>query len=143
MNGAQRGFTLVDTAIATGIAAIAIAGFFYGVAATARFGAHHTSPHAEAALAFARAIARTAQNVWKYGSPGTAPSGTAASAAGTATVSMASSANGATLHVVVRYSPDPGDDGSLTLDVPLSVRAPFPGDVVTRPGLVPAPTPTP
>ncbi len=71
----NRGFTLIETTVAAAILAIAAVALFAAFSASARVASYEAAPARAAASLLARNIARDAQQSWKYGSPGTAPSG--------------------------------------------------------------------
>ena len=103
---------------------------------------------------------RVAQDAWKYGSPGMAPSGTRQTAvplnipgAGptTAPVSVTTSissagAQGALVTVHVQYTPEgrhSSDSGQVSISAQAQVEAPVPGATVLDPSLVPQPSGAP
>lgn len=146
----QSGITLVETAVAAGIIAIALGGTLFALAQFGRYVRQQGGPARTAALVAAQQTLRVAQDAWKYGSPGSAPSGTqtialpineAAVAPATITTTVAGSATSAQITVTVRYTPEPGrnDSGVVTLSGQLAVKAPLPGSHIDRPGLVPLP----
>lgn len=150
----QSGITLVETAVAAGIVAIALGGAFFALAQFGKYIRQQGGPARTAALALAQQTLHIAQNAWKYGSPGSAPSGTqtlalpydkAASAAATVTSTIAGSGTSAQITVTVRYTPEPGrrDSGVVTMSGVVAVKAPQPGSQVDRPGLVPLPSGAP
>jgi len=69
--GTLRYVNVVEAAIASVIAAIALGGLLFASAAAARFGTHQTiSPAATASQRYAQEILRTAEDAWKYAAPG-------------------------------------------------------------------------
>ncbi|HET9095491.1 MAG TPA: hypothetical protein VFN37_02420 [Candidatus Baltobacteraceae bacterium] len=150
----QSGITLVETAVAAGIVAVALGGTLFALAQFGRYVRQQGGPARTAALVAAEQTLRVAQNAWKYGSPGTAPSGTqtialpiteAAAAPATITTTIAGSGTSAQITVTVRYTPEPGrnDSGVVTMSGQLAVKAPLPGSHLERPGLVPMPSGAP
>lgn len=141
---AQSGFALLEAVAGAGIAAICAGTLILALSGVAKFGAHANGPNRAAALALARQTLRTAQNAWKYGSPGEAPAGTTdlktLGAHVTATLARGE-ADGADLSVTVSYTPDPGraDPGSVTITGHVRALAPLPGSQIDRPGLVAQP----
>ena len=157
---AQAGITLVETAVAGAVIAIGIGGLLFALGSFARFTAHQAGPVRRAATALADQTLRIAENTWKYGAPGSAPSGTTANtltaaragaAPTTVPVTIATSlssvsATGAQITVTVRYTPDPGhpsDDGVISVTGHADVKAPAPGSQVTEPGAIPQPSGAP
>lgn len=108
-----------------------------------------------AALTIAQQELRIAQNAWKYGSPGTAPSGTqtivlpvsaSTTAPATITTTLSASGTSAQLTVTVQYTPEPdrsGDTGVVSVTGEVAEKAPLPGSQVDRPGLIPMPSGAP
>lgn len=108
-----------------------------------------------AALSIAQQELRIAQNAWKYGSPGAAPSGSqtialplSAATTAPATITTTVSAGGTTaqLTVSVRYTPEPdrsGDPGVVSVSGEVAEKAPLPGSQVDKPGLIPMPSGAP
>lgn len=146
-SGPQSGFSLIEAVIAAAIAAVAAGAWLSAVNAFGRFAAHQASPARSAALLLAEQTLRVAQDAWKYGSPGNAPSGTW-TAAGPFTVQtvLAGGAVSSDITVNVSYTPDPlrsADTGSVTLHGTLSVKAPLPGTRIVRPALIPQPSGAP
>lgn len=136
-------------AVCAGTLVLAISGFV-------KFGSHAVGRNRAAALLFAEQTVRVAENAWKYGTPGSAPSGSAQVALpvaipssipttipATVTSTLSSAAStGATITVTVLYTPGPehsGDSGNVTLTGALTVKAPLPGAQVERPGFVAQP----
>ena len=156
---AEQGFTLTETLVAAGICTAGILALCASVTAFAKFGAHAAGPLRTAATSVAEQTLRSAQDAWKYGSPGTAPSGDwntsmpvelpgvgPTSAPVGIAAQLGADQSGATiLTVTVTYTPDPErpDSGSLTVSGPLTVKAPLPGSRVVRPGIVAAPAGAP
>lgn len=149
----QSGITLVETAVAAGITAVAIAGVLFAMTAFGKYVRRQGGPARTAALIAAQQTLRVAQDAWKYGSPGSAPAGSqtlalpyndATSAPATITASIAGSSP-AQITVTVRYTPEPGrdDPGIVVMSGQLTVKAPLPGSHVDRPGLVPQPSGAP
>lgn len=69
--GTLRYVNVVEAAIASVIAAIALGGFLFATAAAARFGTNQTiSPAAAASQRYAQDILRTVEDAWKYAAPG-------------------------------------------------------------------------
>jgi type II secretory pathway pseudopilin PulG len=151
----ERGFALLETVAVVGIVAIGAAALVLAISGAAKFSAHASGPNRTAALEYARQMLRVAQDAWKYGSPGSAPNGSAdvtVPVAGpdaiattmparvTATV-VPDSETGASISIAVSYTPDPGrnDSGSVTLSGRLRAIAPLPGTQVVQPGYVAQP----
>lgn len=149
---------LLEAVLAAAIVALATGAWLSASSAFARFSTHQASPVRSAAQALAEQTLRVAQDAWKYGSPGTVPSGSwqtgvalnapgaAAAAPVTVTASVASSGQTADITVIVRYTPDPqhrGDSGVVSLNGSLSVKAPAPGARLLQPGLIPEPSGAP
>lgn len=150
----QYGVTLVETVVAAAIVVIAAGGALYAIASFGKFTRYQDSPARAAALVTARQTLRIAQDAWKYGSPGSAPSGSqsialplnsATTAPASVTTSIAASGTSAQITVTVRYTPEPGrnDTGVLSVSGEAAVKAPLPGSRVDRPGLVPLPSGAP
>lgn len=150
----QSGLTLLETAIAAAIIAVATAGALFAIAAFGKFTRQQGGPARTAALALAQQTLHIAQNAWKYGSPGSAPSGSqtialpldsATTAPASITTSLVSGGTSAQITVTIRYTPEPGrnDPGVVSVSGDLSVKAPLPGSQVTRPGFVPLPSGAP
>jgi prepilin-type N-terminal cleavage/methylation domain-containing protein len=156
----QRGFTLIETMIATAVVAIAIGGLVLAMAGFGRFSTHQAGPVRSAAMQLAEQTLRVAQDAWKYGSPGNAPSGSwqtavplaipgsgATTAPVTVTASIANmTAQSAQLTVTVQYTPDANhadDPGSVSLSGQTEVKAPVPGATVLEPALIPQPSGAP
>jgi type II secretory pathway pseudopilin PulG len=151
----QSGITLLETAVAAGILAVAIAGVLFALTAFSKFIAQQAGVARMAALTLAQQTLRVAQNAWKYGSPGTAPSGSQAAvlplslsttAPATLTSSVTMSGTSAQMTVTVRYTPEPnrpGDSGVVSVTGDLVQKAPLPGSQVSRPGLIPMPSGAP
>lgn len=150
----QSGITLVETAVVAGIIAVAVGGALYAIAAFGKHVAQQGGAARIAALSVARQTLHVAQNAWKYGSPGSAPSGaqsimlpvsSAQSAPATVTTTLSASAATARITVTVRYTPEPGrsDPGVVRISGEAAVKAPLPGSLVDRPGLIPLPSGAP
>jgi len=157
---AQAGFALIEVLAVIGIVAVCAGTLILAVSGFAKFGSHAVGPTREAATLFAEQTLRVAEDVWKYGAPGSAPSGSSQIALPVAvpsstpttipatvfsTLSNTGTA-GATITVTVVYTPDPqhsGDPGTETLSGNLNVKAPLPGAQVERPGLIPMPANAP
>jgi type II secretory pathway pseudopilin PulG len=151
----QSGITLVETAVAAAIVAIAVGTALWAVAAFAKHVAQQGGRARMAALTVAQQMLRVAQNAWKYGSPGNAPSGSeqitlpldaAASEPATLTTSIGASTSPAQITVTVRYTPEPGragDTGIVSVSGEVDAKAPLPGSHVDRPGLIPLPSGAP
>ena len=152
---AQSGITLVETAVAAAVLAIAAGAAAYSVMMFGRVTAQQGGPSRMAALIIAQQELRIAQNAWKYGSPGIAPSGSetialAVSASTTARATMTTTISGggtsAQLTVTVQYTPEPdrnGDTGVVSVTGEVAEKAPLPGSQVNKPGLIPMPSGAP
>lgn len=151
---AQSGITLIETAVAAGILAVAVGGALFAIAQFGKFVRQQGGPARTAALIRAQQTLHIAQNAWKYGSPGTAPSGTqiialaynkTATEPATITTAIAGGGTSAQITVTVRYTPEPGrnDPGVVTISGELTAKAPLPGSQINRPGLVPLPSGAP
>lgn len=143
----QSGVTLLEIAVCAAIVTIAVGAALFAVAS---FGRHIAQPGGSArmaALLAAQQTLRVAQDAWKYGSPGEAPSGSQSIALpATVTTALDASTSPTRITVTVRYTPEPGrngDSGVVELTGELSEKAPLPGSRVDRPGLVPLPTGAP
>ncbi|HEY9180048.1 MAG TPA: prepilin-type N-terminal cleavage/methylation domain-containing protein [Candidatus Baltobacteraceae bacterium] len=151
----QSGITLLETTIAAALLAIAAGGALFALSS---FGAHiaqQGGPARMAALVAAQQTLRIAQDAWKYGSPGSAPSGsqtialplsTQTTAPALLTTTVSAGATSAQITVTVQYTPEPGrsgDPGVVMLSANVSEKAPLPGSQVTKPGLVPLPSGAP
>lgn len=150
---------LLEALFAVAVVAVAGGAWLSASGAFARFSTHQASPVRAAAQVLAEQTLRVAQDTWKYGSPGSAPSGSwstalavnAANAAPTSVpagvrTSIAASGQSANLTVTVTYTPDPqhpDDTGSVTLSGVLDVKAPAPGSTLVAPALVPQPSGAP
>lgn len=137
------------------VVAIATGAWLSASGAFGRFSTHQASPVRSAAQVLAEQTLRVAQDAWKYGSPGSLPSGTwptsvplnapdaaPSSAPVTVIANVTSSAQTANISVTVQYTPDPqhpGDSGTVTLNGTLLVKAPAPGATLVQPALVPQP----
>lgn len=154
-HAAQAGFSLVEALVAAGIVALACSAWLGACAAFARYAAHPISPVRAAAALLAEQTLRVAQDAWKYGSPGAAPSGTwrrsidvdtPGASPVPAPVGVTATLSGGALEVTVRYTPDPlrpDDSGEVTMSGTLLPRAPLPGSALQAPGLIPAPSGAP
>jgi hypothetical protein len=150
---------LLEAMLAVAIVAVATGAWLSASGAFARFSTHQVSPVRAAADLLAEQTLRVAQDAWKYGSPGTAPSGTwqtavplnAPDAAPTSapvavTASIVSSGETADITVTVQYTPDPArpdDPGTVSLNGTLAVKAPTPGTHLVQPALIPQPSGAP
>lgn len=140
--GVSRGFTLVETAVAAAVACVATIALFFAFAQAARFAGHAEGTARQAARIAAENVFRDAAQSWKYGSPGTL----AASASNVTVTAANATSTGAHLTVRVQYTPDPGhaaEDGTVTIEGDVFVKAPLPGSQVAKPGLIPRPTGAP
>lgn len=139
----QSGITLVEAAVAAGIVTIAAGTALFAVAMFGRHIAQQGGTARMAALLLAQQTLRVAQDAWKYGSAGSAPTGTQSiSLPGTVTTRLAAGTTPAQITVTVRYTPEPGrngDSGVVQVTGELDVKAPLPGSRVERPGLIPLP----
>lgn len=145
----QRGFVLLEAIATVAIVALCAGALLASLSASAASGWTPQRNRAAAALLAAQLL-RTAENAWKYGTPGDAPSGSIAASMPVAgsdavpvTISSAitsQTADGAALSITVSYPSDrAGDSGSITVTGALRVKAPLPGSQLERPGLVPQP----
>lgn len=150
----QSGMTLVETAVAAAIIAIAAGAAMFAIGSFGRHVAQQYGPARSGALLAATQQLRLAQNAWKYGSPGNAPSGTqritlplGGGATTAATVSTTIASNGASTRVSlsVSYTPQPNDadSGTISISQDLQAKAPLPGSEVEPPALIAAPTGAP
>lgn len=151
----QSGVSLVETAVAAAILAIAVGTALWATAAFAKHVAQQGGPARMAALVTAQQTLRVAQDAWKYGSPGSAPSGSQqialalradTSEPATLTTSVSGSTSPVQITVTVRYTPEPGrhgDSGIVSVSGEVDVKAPLPGSRVDRPGLVALPSGAP
>jgi len=144
----QGGFTLVEACVTVGILSMTLGGVLFALASFGGYGAHQAGPRREAATLLAHQIVHTAQDAWKYGSPGNAPSGTwtVSSPPMTVTATLSgATANAARLRVEVAYTPDPNhrDPGRISVEATLPIQAPFPASTVQAPGLIPMPARAP
>ncbi len=157
---AQRGFTLVESAVAVAVVAIAAGAVLSAMGEFARFSSQQAGPVRSAATLLAEQTLRVAENAWKYGSPGGTPSGstqTAVSlllpngAATSAPVTLRTSVTSATttsgqISVTVLYTPDPDrlqDTGNITLSANVQVKAPLPASTVAPAALIAQPANAP
>lgn len=154
VRNAQSGITLIETVVAVAIVAIVVGGVLFAAGAFGKYVSQQGGPGRRAALIAAEQTMRLAQNAWKYGSPGNAPSGsrtvvvplsTQTTAPATITTTLSAGVSSARLEVTVRYTPEPSrnDPGTVTLTSDVDVRAPLPGSQVSRPGLIPQPSGAP
>lgn len=145
---------LIEAAVAAAIVAAVVGGAFFAINSFGKYIAQQGGPARRAALVAAQQTLRLAQNAWKYGSPGTAPSGsqtvtiplsTQTSAPATIATTLTPGGNSAQIQVTVRYTPEPGrnDSGVVTMTAQVDVKAPLPGSQVNRPGLIPQPSGAP
>ena len=151
----QTGFALIEVLAVIGIVAICAGTLILAISGFAKFGSHAIGRNRLAATLFAEQTLRVAENAWKYGSPGAAPSGSAQVALpvampsstpttipATVSSTLSNAGSGATIAVTVLYTPDPqhpDDPGRVTLSGILTVKAPLPGAQIERPGFVPLP----
>jgi prepilin-type N-terminal cleavage/methylation domain-containing protein len=145
-SGPQSGFSLIEAVIAAAIAAVAAGAWLSATNAFGRFAANQASPARSAALLLAEQTLRVAQDAWKYGSPGNAPSGTWTAGSFTVQTVVSGGAVSSDITVQVSYTPDPlrpADSGMVTLHGTLSVKAPLPGTRIVRPALIPQPSGAP
>lgn len=157
---AQAGFTLLEAAISSAIVALVAGGSLFAISSFGRFTANQAGPVRKAALLLADQTLRVAQDAWKYGSPGNAPSGstiaqvpvafpnaTPSSAPVTVSTTISSiTATDAQITVQVRYTPDPGhpaDSGTISVSGAATVRAPVPGSQLISPNAIPEPSGAP
>jgi hypothetical protein len=145
---------LVEAAAAAAIVAVIVGGVFSALSGFGKYITQQGGPARRAALIEAQQTMRLAQNAWKYGSPGNAPSGSQTialplssqtTAPATITTTVAPNGNSAQIQVTVRYTPEPGrrDPGVVELNSQVDVKAPLPGSQVNRPGLIPQPSGAP
>ncbi len=151
----QSGITLVETAVAAAIITIAIGTALWAIGTFSKHAAQQGGPARMAALVLAQQTLRVAQDAWKYGSPGSAPSGSqsitlpmssATTARATISTIVSGAASPAQITVTVRYTPEPGrgaDPGVVSVSGEVDVKAPLPGSRVNRPGLIPMPSGAP
>lgn len=142
----QSGFSLIETLVATAIVTLVVGSALFALATFGKYAAHQGGKARTAALSLAQQTLRDAQNAWKYGSPGVAPSGTQiAASVGTVTTTVAASASIAQITVRVTYTPDASyqDSGVVVLSGELQAKSPLPGAQIDRPGLVPQPAGAP
>ncbi|MBV9271519.1 MAG: prepilin-type N-terminal cleavage/methylation domain-containing protein [Candidatus Eremiobacteraeota bacterium] len=140
----ELGFTLIETLVATAVAAIALGGIFFTSAAAARYGAHQSDARRDAATLLAEQTLRTAADSWKYAEPGTpAPqlsgswsSGAYAISVGTTELTTPApndpTRESATIRVTVSYTPDPPrqNSGTVSVETTVRVKAPVPGSTI-------------
>lgn len=151
----QSGFSLLETLVAAALLAVATVGVLYTVAVLGKHVAQQGGPARMAALVVAQQTLRVAQDAWKYGSPGSAPSGSqsitlpmndAASAPAMLTTTVSGSASLAQVTVTVQYTPEPGrtgDSGIVSVSGEVIQKAPLPGSQLSKPGLIPLPSGAP
>lgn len=156
----QQGFTLIESLVAAAVLAVATGAFLYAAGEFGRFSSHQAGPVRSAASVLAEQTLRVAQDSWKYGSPGTAPSGSFQTSAPlnvpggaptTAPLSITTNLNGgaagsAQIDVTVRFTPDPDhlqDTGSVSLSGQVQVKAPLPGSTVAPAAFIPQPANAP
>ncbi len=150
----QSGITLVETAVAAGLVAIAAGTVLYGIAMFGRFAGQQGGAARMAALLTAEQTLRIAQDAWKYGTPGDAPNGSqtislplSASTTQPALMTTTLSPSGASAQITVsiRYTPEPGrgDPGVVSVSGNVYAKAPLPGSQIDRPGLVAMPSGAP
>lgn len=143
----QRGFALLESIAVLAIVALGGGVLVLAASASAKLNAAPERNRAAAALLAAQTL-RVAENVWKYGSPGEAPAGSATAAMKlpgsneTVPVTISSAitsraANGATLTITVSYP-----SGAVTISEAVRVKAPLPGAQVEQPELIPQPAAT-
>lgn len=148
----QRGFVLLEAIAVVAIVSLCAGALLMAILASAASGLAPGRNRTAAALVAAQTL-RGAENAWKYGTPGDAPSGSASasmpvpgSTAVPVTISStiaSETADGAAIAITVSYPPEqPGDSGSITVTGALRVKAPLPGSRVERPGLIPQPAGT-
>jgi type II secretory pathway pseudopilin PulG len=142
---AQAGFALIEAIAVIAIAAACAGALILALSSVPKSGSHATGRNRVAASLFAEQILRVAEDAWKYGSHGDAPSGTFETSIPNP-VSVVSTitrndSSGADISVTVSYTPDPGHDesGSVTLRGKLRAKAPLPGARVEQSGLISAP----
>lgn len=145
----SRGFTLVEAVVAMAIAALAVLTIAPVLSASARASARADDPLHAALAVYAASLARDAAQAWKYGAPdGVAPqtyTGTMYGGAGASPVPVSvtqtlAAIDTSSAQVTVTVSSGTAS-GSATAAV--AVAAPLPGSHVSRPGLVPMPSPSP
>jgi len=156
----ERGFALVEAVVAAAVVAVAAGGALYALGAFGRFASHQAGPARSAAVALAEQTLRTAQDAWKYGSPGSAPSGSQTvmvpvAAPGSVPVSIpitvttaigSQSGSQAQVSVTAVYPNDggrPGETGTVTMTGSVTVKAPIPGAQIQDPQAIPAPSGAP
>jgi hypothetical protein len=151
----QSGVTLVETAVAAAIVALAVGAALWAVAAFGKHVAQQGGPARTGALIYAQQTLRVAQDAWKYGSPGDAPSGSqtiglsigaASTTPAELTTAVRASTTRAQITVHVQYTPEPdrtADPGVVSVSGDVDAKAPLPGSLVNRPGLIPAPSGSP
>lgn len=140
----KRGFTLVETVLATAIVAIALSALLASLGGAARFAGAAAGPNRQLALDAAAETIRLGQNAWKYG-PQDVPSGTLATSVPvsvpgappttmplTIQALLTRAGDSAHLRVVVLYPQDGFRDqtGRVVEDAVLHVSAPLPQSTV-------------
>jgi hypothetical protein len=130
-----------------------------GMGGFGHFATHQSGPVRSAAMLLAEQTLHVAQDAWKYGSPGSAPSGTwattvplnlpggsrSAPVTVTATISNAG-AQDAQVTVTVQYTPDANhrnDSGHVSMIGQMRVKSPLPGATELNPSLIPQPSGAP
>jgi hypothetical protein len=151
---------LIEVLVAIAVVAVALGAAIGAIGAFGRATTHQAGPIRSAAMLLAEQTLRVAQDAWKYGSPGTSPSGSwsttvplnlpnGVSTTAPVTVTTTTSDTGAQSALVtvnVRYTPDPyhqDDPGAVSMTGQAQVRSPVPGATVVNPSLVPKPTGAP
>ncbi|HEY8315168.1 MAG TPA: type II secretion system protein [Candidatus Baltobacteraceae bacterium] len=165
----QRAFTLIEAAVSVALIAVALSGALWAAGSFGRYATHQAGPNRSAALVFADSLLRVAQDAWKYGTPGTVPSGSWQTALPIAIPSALPTSIPITVRAVyaIVATPDPGgvdttvpsaqvtlsvtyprdaghdDPGTLSVQGALHVQAPPPGSRIAPLGIVPAPSGAP
>jgi prepilin-type N-terminal cleavage/methylation domain-containing protein len=156
----QRGFTLLETTVAVAIICVAAGALLGAIGEFGRFATNQSGPVRASATMLAEQTLRVAENTWKYGSPGTSPSGSLQTTvpvlmpngmATTAPVALqtrisSADATSAQIDVTVSYTPDADhahDPGSVTLHGDVQVRSPRPASTVAPAPLIPQPSAAP
>ncbi|HET7814035.1 MAG TPA: hypothetical protein VFL13_06650 [Candidatus Baltobacteraceae bacterium] len=143
----SRGFTLVEAAVAVGIAALAAVLLAPVVSVAARASSRANDPVHAALSTYASGLVRDAAQAWKYGAPANAVSqtytatisaGAAASPLPVSVTETIAAVDAASSQVTVTVT-----SGSVTASASAQVAAsaPLPGSQIARPGLVPMPSP--
>ena len=148
--GTLRDVSLVEAAVASVVAAIALGGLLFASAAAARFATHQVPAVRVACGELARQILRTAEDSWKYASaaePAPQPSGTWTTSVPFAVPGASATSEPVTvdLTTTVETTPAPNDPtresaivivtlncagGTVTAQSTLHVKAPVPGTVL-------------